>query len=109
MDELRSNLSLLGESKDKPIVVNCQVGLRAYVAIMILKNLGYTNLYNLSGGYSTYKAYKYVLNSSSIGMNKAHIVDETTGMTQGISRSNSKLVDVTGLQCPGPLMETFKV
>ena len=108
VDELRSNLSLLGESKDKPIVVNCQVGLRAYVAIMILKNLGYTNLYNLSGGYSTYKAYKYVLNSSSIGMNKAHIVDETTGMTQGISRSNSKLVDVTGLQCPGPLMETFK-
>lgn len=108
VDELRSNLSLLGESKARPIVVNCQVGLRAYVAIMMLKNLGYTNLYNLSGGYSTYKAYKYVLNSSSIGMNKAHVVDETTGMTQGISRSNSKLVDVTGLQCPGPLMETFK-
>lgn len=108
VDQLRNNLHLLGESKDTPIVVNCQVGLRAYVAIMMLKNLGYTNLYNLSGGYSTYKAYKYELNSSSIGLTKSNKVDETTGMTKGILSDKSKIVDVSGLQCPGPLMETYK-
>lgn len=108
VDQLRSNLHLLGDSKDQMIVVNCQVGLRAYVAIMILKNLGYTNLYNLSGGYSTYKAYKYELNSSSIGLSKPNHVDETTGMTKGTFSDKSKVVDVSGLQCPGPLMETYK-
>ena len=108
VDQLRNNLHLLGESKDTPIVVNCQVGLRAYVAIMMLKNLGYTNLYNLSGGYSTYKAYKYELNSSSIGLTKSNKVDEITGMTKGILSEKSKVVDVSGLQCPGPLMETYK-
>ena len=50
-------------SKDTPIVVNCFVGLRAYLAIMILKSYGYTNLYNLSGGYRTYSANNYKLNS----------------------------------------------
>ena len=108
VDQLRQNLHLLGESKDTPIVVNCQVGLRAYVAIMMLRNLGYTNLYNLSGGYATYKAYKYELNSSSIGLTKSNKVDETTGMTKGISKDTNKVVDVSGLQCPGPLLETYK-
>ena len=108
VDQLRQNLHLLGESKDTPIVVNCQVGLRAYVAIMMLRNLGYTNLYNLSGGYATYKAYMYELNSSSIGLTKSNKVDETTGMTKGISNDTNKVVDVSGLQCPGPLLETYK-
>jgi peroxiredoxin family protein/TusA-related sulfurtransferase/rhodanese-related sulfurtransferase len=109
VDHLRNNLHLLGESKDRPIVVNCQVGLRAYVAIMILKNLGYTNLYNLSGGYSTYKAYKYELNSSTMILSKAVDFDETTGMSKSsILSDKSKVVDVSGMQCPGPLMATYK-
>ncbi|MDP3443686.1 MAG: rhodanese-like domain-containing protein, partial [Ignavibacteria bacterium] len=109
VDQLRNNLHLLGESKDRPIVVNCQVGLRAYIAIMILKNLGFTNLYNLSGGYSTYKAYKYVLNSTSMIVSKATDFDETTGMSKSSFLSDkSKVVDVSGMQCPGPLMATYK-
>ncbi len=109
VDQLRDNLQVLGDSKDRMIVVNCQVGLRAYVAIMMLKNLGYTNLYNLSGGYSTYKAYKYELNSASMGIVRTQKVDETTGMTKTSHvGDNSKVVDVSGLQCPGPLMATFK-
>ncbi len=63
VDQLRQRLSEINVSKDTPIVVNCYVGLRAYLAIMILKSQGYTNLYNLSGGYRTYSALNYKLNS----------------------------------------------
>ena len=62
VDNLRQRLSEIKVAKDTPIVVNCYVGLRAYLAIMILRSHGYTNLYNLSGGYRTYSAYNYKLN-----------------------------------------------
>jgi len=63
IDDLRQNLNKITCSLDTPIVVNCYVGLRAYLAIMILKSKGYTKLYNLSGGYLTFDAYQYKLNS----------------------------------------------
>ena len=63
VDNLRQRLNEIEVAKDTPIVVNCYVGLRAYLAIMILRSHGYTNLYNLSGGYRTYSAYNYKLNS----------------------------------------------
>lgn len=66
IDDLRQNLNKIEVSKDTPIVVNCYVGLRAYLAIMILKSKGYTNLYNLSGGFLTYDAYTYNLNSELV-------------------------------------------
>jgi NADPH-dependent 2,4-dienoyl-CoA reductase/sulfur reductase-like enzyme/rhodanese-related sulfurtransferase len=66
IDYLRDKLDLINVAKDTPIIVNCYVGLRAYLAIMILKSKGYTNLYNLSGGYLTYDAYIYSLNSELI-------------------------------------------
>ena len=61
VDELRTRISEINVRKDTPIVVNCFVGLRAYLAIMILKSYGFTNLYNLSGGYRTYSALNYKL------------------------------------------------
>ena len=41
---------------DKPIVAYCKVGLRGYVAARVLRQLGY-EVYNLSGGFRTYRAY----------------------------------------------------
>jgi rhodanese-related sulfurtransferase/TusA-related sulfurtransferase len=110
VDDLRNSLDKLNVSKDHPIVVNCQVGLRAYVAIMILKHKGYTNLYNLSGGYSTYKCYTYELNSVNINTSTfVAKVDETTGVTKVQALGErAKVIDVTGMQCPGPLLETYK-
>ena len=61
VDELRQRISEINVPRDNPIVVNCFVGLRAYLAIMILKSYGFTNLYNLSGGYRTYSALNYKL------------------------------------------------
>ncbi len=39
---------------DKPIVVYCGVGLRGYLAERILRQKGFENVFNLSGGYTTY-------------------------------------------------------
>lgn len=51
VDVLRDNLHLLDRSK--PIYVNCQSGLRSYIACRILSGSGY-DCYNLSGGYRYY-------------------------------------------------------
>lgn len=60
IDELRSRLNEIEVSKDTPVYINCLVGLRAYLAIRILQENGYKKVYNLSGGYQTYK-YVYKL------------------------------------------------
>lgn len=52
VDELRERLDEVPD--DKPIYLYCGVGLRGYVALKILKQSGFENVYNLSGGYRTY-------------------------------------------------------
>ena len=54
LDELRGRLGELPENKQQRIVVTCAVGLRGYLASRILMQHGYTEVYNLSGGYRTY-------------------------------------------------------
>lgn len=53
LDELRDRLSEV--PKDKLIYVYCAVGLRGYTASRILMQRGYESVYNLSGGYTTYR------------------------------------------------------
>ncbi len=101
LDTLRDNLDKITVSKDTPIYVSCRVGLRAYMAIKILKANGFTNLYNLSGGYSTYLNQKYQpqLISGKV---------EIEGNDNENYATEIKELDVTGIQCPGPLMATYK-
>ncbi len=55
IDDLRAHLNEIEVTKDTPIYVNCQVGLRAYLAVRILQDNGFREVYNLSGGYQTYQ------------------------------------------------------
>ncbi len=103
LDELRSRLNEINLPKDAPIYVNCQVGLRAYVAIRILAGNGFTNLYNLSGGYSTYKMGQYKVNNPKT-MSKPEVDD----MQKLKTNAEAAEIDVCGLQCPGPLMAMYK-
>ncbi len=101
LDELRNRIDEITISKDIPIYVNCQVGLRAYIAIRILKANGFKNVYNLSGGYLTYKGAKYVIkNAGNIGPDS---------ILANISKPSQivKEIDATGLQCPGPLFAVY--
>jgi NADPH-dependent 2,4-dienoyl-CoA reductase/sulfur reductase-like enzyme/rhodanese-related sulfurtransferase len=51
--ELRERLEEV--PRDKTVVVFCGIGLRAYHAERVLRQNGYKDVYNLSGGYKTYQ------------------------------------------------------
>jgi len=53
LDELRKRLDEI--PNDKEIYIFCHAGLRGYVAYRILVQKGYKNVWNLSGGYKTYR------------------------------------------------------
>ncbi|MFT3902771.1 MAG: FAD-dependent oxidoreductase [Niabella sp.] len=50
LDELRQRMGEL--PKDKPVYLFCEIGLRGYLAQRILRQKGYSEVYNLSGGFS---------------------------------------------------------
>ena len=52
LDDLREHLDEL--ERDKPVYVNCQTGLRSYLACRLLAQYGFTCAH-LSGGYSFYR------------------------------------------------------
>lgn len=54
LDDLRDRLDEI--PTERPVIVFCQVGLRGYLAYRILKQKGYQQIKNLSGGYKTYSA-----------------------------------------------------
>lgn len=53
VDEIRERLREI--PKDKNIYIYCEAGLRGYLAQRILKQNGFSNVANLSGGYNTWK------------------------------------------------------
>ena len=52
LDDLREHLDEL--ERDKPVYVNCQTGLRSYLACRLLTQYGFS-CSHLSGGYSFYQ------------------------------------------------------
>ncbi|MCL2417026.1 MAG: FAD-dependent oxidoreductase [Bacteroidales bacterium] len=61
LDELRERLDEI--PTDKPIYINCAVGLRGYLALKILTQHGFENVKNISGGYKTYRLATQPLNN----------------------------------------------
>ncbi|MGE4352788.1 MAG: FAD-dependent oxidoreductase [Oscillospiraceae bacterium] len=53
VDEMRQHMGEL--DKTKPVYLNCQVGMRSYIAYCILTQSGY-DCYNLAGGYHFYES-----------------------------------------------------
>ncbi|MCX6290614.1 MAG: FAD-dependent oxidoreductase [Bacteroidetes bacterium] len=54
IDEIRDRLSEI--PKDKNIFIYCEAGLRGYLAQRILKQSGYHQVFNMSGGYRLWKS-----------------------------------------------------
>ncbi|MGA1864399.1 MAG: rhodanese-like domain-containing protein [bacterium] len=52
VDEIRSRMNEL--SRDRHIIIICQVCIRSYIAFRILKQSGFEQVSSLSGGYVTY-------------------------------------------------------
>lgn len=96
VDELRGRLAEL--PKDRLIVVTCAIGLRGYLAYRILKQHGFTNVKNLSGGYKTWSTA-----TMPVGQPDASC-DSCCG-DEPCSTKNIVEVNACGLMCPGPIMK----
>lgn len=106
--ELRQRQGELPADKNAPVYVYCNVGHTAYLAIQVLRNFGYTKLFNLAGGVKLYKAIKlYKPHVDEIPMGNPE-QREVQPMIQDDKIQTKISIDACGMQCPGPIMQTFK-
>lgn len=102
---LNSLRSRMGEiSKDKKVIVYCQVGLRGYVADRLLTQHGY-EVQNVSGGYVSVKDYLYRTESESSKAAEVKAAGIQENEENGMSEIKiDRTMDATGICCPGPLL-----
>lgn len=119
-DQVRSRLHEI--PRDRTVVVFCGVGLRGYLVERILRQSGWTDIGNLSGGYKTYEiatekqsntnVYKRGMGGmqSSLMFKKESLLNQVYAEGSGSPENQAQksntvvLVDACGLQCPGPIM-----
>ena len=98
LDKLREKISSL--DKTKRYIIYCRVGRRGYFAYRILKQNGFEHIKNLNGGFEIYEHAYSQQKVQSVAQNEKleFIVDE----------KDIFKIDACGMQCPGPIMETYK-
>lgn len=119
VDEVRNRLNEF--TKDKKIILFCRIGLRAYIAYRILKQNGFDAV-NLSGGYLTYQyakenqsnpdifEYENATPDEILKSPESEVPYEDYSTTKNNVPDNNHSVikvDACGLQCPGPIIETY--
>ncbi|WP_027400247.1 FAD-dependent oxidoreductase [Anaerovorax odorimutans] len=111
LGQLRQRLSEL--DKDKLIIPYCAIGVRSYNAARILMNSGFKNVKVYPGGTTLYKSVfhenteKKTTDTSASVSNKK---DSNESNEKKIDLNNivaKKVLDCSGLQCPGPIMRVF--
>ncbi|RUT73648.1 CoA-disulfide reductase [Ancylomarina longa] len=108
IDQIRNRLDEI--PKDKKIILYCGVGLRGYFASRILTQNGFTDVYNLSGGYKTYEhatckqSNEDIFESSYIARDGQIYRGKPKEDTQE-SVIKTIEIDACGLQCPGPILK----
>ena len=112
IDEIRDRLSEIPQ--EKKIVIYCSVGPRSYVASRILVQLGYSNVFNLIGGYKTFEfatqkqSNEDVYDNSLIGLDNQIYHIDSQAKTSTASSIKMITIDACGLQCPGPIIKLKK-
>ncbi len=104
LDTLRSRLSEI--PRDREAVVFCGVGLRGYLASRILRQNGFPQARNLSGGYKIWEhAVQKQSNEDIFAHDRIGVDDLITRTTPtAIPTGPALTIDACGLQCPGPIM-----
>lgn len=104
--EMRDRLNEFPTDKHTPIYLYCNIGHTGYLAVQILRGHGYTNIYNLAGGIKMYSAvYQYQVNEK---LPTFHNPEERVVDKMSTKETNKLTINACGLQCPGPIMETYK-
>lgn len=120
--EIRDRLAEI--PKDRTVVVFCGVGLRAYHAERVLIQNGFSDVYNLSGGYKTFESATEKQSNEDIyahdyiGKDDYIYQAEIDGITRPLGDHPEHpvtepdgepiVVDARGLQCPGPIVRLKK-
>lgn len=92
--------------KDKSIIVYCSIGVRSYNAARVLMQNGYEDVKILAGGLSFYKSMHHEVE----GIEKEEIIvgdnkeQSNVNDTKVEDIKEIKVLDCSGLQCPGPIM-----
>lgn len=64
LSELRKRINEI--PKDKPVYVHCRSGQRSYNAVLALQNLGFNNVYNITGSFLAISFFEY-FNDKTMG------------------------------------------
>lgn len=109
VNQLRKRMGEL--DRTKKTVIYCAVGLRGYIAARILKQHGFEEVFNLSGGYTTYSTVFCQDDSKQCGGVSG---DSGTAYKESGDVESEEVVpaggetfklNCSGLQCPGPIMQ----
>ena len=120
VNQLRERLDELDPNKQ--VTLFCQIGLRGYLAYRILTQNGFTQVKNLSGGYKTYawaiekQANPDIFDYEDIKRRDPDEIEAersgncaiTAAMIAPDSSGKLHSLNAVGLQCPGPIMKTYK-
>ena len=115
LDHLRERLHVIDNTR--PVVVFCQIGVRGYLAYRILKQSGFADVRNLTGGFKTYawaiekQANPDIFDYEDIKRrDQAEIEAEQGGACAVVAAApgDRHTLDAVGLQCPGPIMKTYR-
>ncbi|MEN9352978.1 MAG: hypothetical protein RL318_303 [Fibrobacterota bacterium] len=115
--EIRNRLAEV--PRDRPVLLYCGVGLRGYLSERILRQEGFTDIGNLSGGWKTWQAATSPqTNPGSFrpAQKRPHAAmhDDTVSEGSGVPENlpapvgPTLNVDTCGLQCPGPIIQLKK-
>ncbi len=104
VDDLRNRMKEI--PKDKKVILYCAVGLRGYLASRILLQNGYTNVYNLSGGYKTYSA--AIGDYCGFEETADGIDEQRPGEGIEPEKENILRINACALPCPEPIMQLKK-
>lgn len=104
VDDLRERLDEVPQGK--MIVVFCGTGHRSYFASRILAQKGFDEVYNLSGGFSTFEQAHQPQTNEDIFAHDYIAKDDQMYKKDETATAVGRTVeaDACGLQCPGPIM-----
>ena len=106
IEELRNRLDEI--ALDKPIYVYCEVGYRSYLALRILLQSGFKEVYELTGGFKIFEMANATTEEIMAACGGSENVIEEFVHEKATESEDYVEVDASGLSCPGPLNVLIK-
>ncbi len=106
IEEIRNRLDDI--PNDKSIYVYCEVGYRSYLALRILLQSGYNEVYELTGGFKIFEMANATTEEIMAACGGSENVIEEFVREKATESEDYIEVDACGLSCPGPLNVLIK-